>query len=68
MNPRNSCADISKIKKELRWKPTISFKDGITNMMKEIQKWKDAPLWTPKKIKKVTKTWYTYISKTKLSN
>jgi len=66
--PKNSCADISKIKRELRWKPTISFKDGITNMMKEIQKWKDAPLWTPKKIKKVTKTWYTYISKTKLSN
>ena len=58
-----SCADISKIKRELKWKPTIKFKDGITKMLNEIEKWKDAPLWTPEKIKKATKSWFNYLSK-----
>ena len=58
-----SCADISKIKRELKWKPTIKFKDGITKMLNEIEKWKDAPLWTPEKIKKATRSWFNYLSK-----
>ena len=62
---KNSCANISKIKKELRWKPSVNFRDGITDMLKEIHKWKDAPLWTPKKISKATRNWFNYISKSK---
>ena len=61
--PKCSCANISRIKRELKWKPTIKFKDGITEMLNEIEKWKDAPLWTPKKIKKATKNWFNYLSK-----
>ena len=60
-----SCADIKKIKRELHWKPKISFKEGISIMMNEIYKWKDAPLWTPKKIKTATKIWFKYLSKKK---
>ena len=60
---KHSCADISKIKRELKWKPTINFKDGITDMLNEIQKWKDAPLWTTKKIKKATKIWFKLLRK-----
>ena len=59
--PRKSSADIRKIKKELKWFPLIKFDDGIKSMIKEIHKWKDAPLWTPKKIKKATKTWFSYL-------
>ncbi len=61
--PFTSRADIRKIKKELNWKPTINFKEGISIMIKEIYKWKDAPLWTPKKIKSSTKNWFKYLSK-----
>tara|TARA_S200000501_G_C20850676_1_gene755555 strand:- start:1551 stop:2552 length:1002 start_codon:yes stop_codon:yes gene_type:complete len=63
--PRKSSADISKIKKELKWYPLIKFDDGIKSMLKEIHKWKDAPLWTPKKIKKATKTWFSYLANSK---
>jgi len=29
----------------------------------EINNWKDAPVWTPESIKKVTKVWFTYLKK-----
>ena len=61
--PMTSSADIRKIRRELKWTPLINFDDGINEMLKVLYKWKDAPLWTPKKIKKVTKTWFNYLSK-----
>jgi len=61
--PRCSCANINKIKRDLKWKPLINFEQGISIMLKQIEKWKDAPLWTPKKIKKATKIWFNYLSK-----
>ena len=61
--PRCSWANINKIKRELKWKPKIKFKEGINKMMNEIQQWKDAPLWTPKSIKFATKTWFKFLSK-----
>ena len=62
--PMRSCANISKAKKFLKWKPEVKFEDGIKEMLKEINNWKDAPLWTPKKIKKATKTWFSFLKKT----
>jgi UDP-glucose 4-epimerase len=59
--PKSSSANISKIKKDLNWKPKISFEEGIKNLLKDINKWKDAPLWTPIKIKRSTKNWFKYI-------
>ena len=61
--PKCSCANISKIKRELKWKPLIKFDQGIYIMLRQIDKWKDAPLWTPQKIKKATKVWFSYLSK-----
>ncbi len=61
--PRCSCADIKKIKRDLKWKPLISFEQGISIMLKQIEKWKDAPLWTPQKIKKATKVWFQFLNK-----
>jgi hypothetical protein len=31
--------------------------------MNEIEKWKDAPLWTPKKIKEATRVWFKFMKK-----
>ena len=30
-------------------------------MLKNISDWKDAPVWTPKKIEKATKNWFKYL-------
>ena len=59
--PNCTWADIRKIKKDLNWKPKVSFDDGVDLMLKEIHKWKDAPLWNKKKIKKATKLWFKYL-------
>ena len=66
--PRETKADIQKISRDLKWKPSIKFEDGILDMLSYIHLWKDAPLWTPKKIDKATKNWFKYISKNKKKN
>ena len=47
--PSRSIAKINKIKKDLKWKPEISIKKGISMLMSNLNDWKDAPVWTPKK-------------------
>jgi UDP-glucose 4-epimerase len=59
--PIKTWANISKIKKKLNWKPIVNFKDGVRNMLNQIEQWKTAPLWTPKSIKVATKTWFKYL-------
>lgn len=61
--PDRSQADISRIKKEINWKPKIDINKGVSLMMKIISYWNDAPVWTPNKIKKATKTWFEQLSK-----
>ena len=49
--PDKSQAVIGKIKKKLKWKPTISITKGIKIMLDNIYDWKTAPVWTPAKLK-----------------
>ncbi len=56
--PDRSLADITKIKKELNWKPKISLKTGINELLGNLKNWSSAPVWTPNKIKSQTKTWF----------
>ena len=60
--PDCTWADISKITNELKWSPKISFKEGVSMMMAEINNWQDAPLWEPDSIAVATKTWSKYMS------
>lgn len=57
--PNRSLANIKKIKK-LGWKPRINFKDGINEILNNIDYWQDAPLWDKGKINKATKVWFKY--------
>tara|TARA_A100001011_G_scaffold363304_1_gene413107 strand:- start:1310 stop:2302 length:993 start_codon:yes stop_codon:yes gene_type:complete len=59
--PDMTCANINKIRNELNWSPKISIKHGVKNILKEINYWNRAPVWTPKKIKIATKDWFKYL-------
>ena len=41
--------------KKTNWRPKVDIKTGVSIMLKNISDWKDAPVWTPKKIEKATK-------------
>jgi UDP-glucose 4-epimerase len=61
--PDCTWADISKIQADLGWKPTVPFDQGVHRMMKDIELWRDAPLWDPQSIAQATKTWFEYLGK-----
>ena len=56
-------ANIFKIKKDLNWSPKINLKQGTQILLDNLENWKDAPLWTKKKINKATKNWFKYLKK-----
>ena len=53
--PDRSLGDIRKIKKDLNWKPKVKIRDGEKNLLDNIVNFRDAPVWTPKKLKKLQK-------------
>ena len=61
--PDCTWADITKIKADLGWKPTVSFEDGVARMIERIEDWQDAPLWDPESIAQATKTWFKTLSR-----
>ncbi len=61
--PDRSLADISKIKKLIGWKPQISINEGVKMLLKDIEQWKNAPIWTPETIEKATRPWFQYLKK-----
>jgi len=61
-------ADISKIVRMLDWTPKVSFEEGVKIMLKNIDYWKDAPVWTPEKIGEATKDWFRFLGDRKEVN
>ena len=59
--PDITWANISKIMKDAKWKPKISFDIGVKKMLKNINDWKDAPLWDVDSINDATKTWFKFM-------
>ena len=60
--PDCTFADITKIKKILGWQPKISFENGVKEVLKNIDYWNRAPVWTEKSIQDATKDWFRYLS------
>lgn len=60
--PNCTWADISKIKRMLGWKPKISFEEGVMEVLKRIDDWKTATVWTPATIKYATRDWFRYLT------
>lgn len=56
--PDSTYADISKIKKLLGWSPKVNFEDGVKIMLKNIEQWREAPVWDENSIEDATKDWF----------
>ena len=61
--PKKTWANTRKIKNMLKWQPTVNFEEGVKKMLKQINNWKNAPLWNPTSIKSATKIWFKYLAK-----
>jgi UDP-glucose 4-epimerase len=60
--PDATWADISKIQRDLKWRPKVSFEEGVAKVVANIEYWRDAPLWSPESIAQATATWFRMLS------
>ena len=56
--PDCTWADTSKIQRELGWQPAVGFREGVAEMVRDINHWAEAPLWTPESIATATASWF----------
>jgi UDP-glucose 4-epimerase len=56
--PDITFADTQKISRLLNWKPGVSLEAGVAELLKNIDYWRQAPVWTPESIREATKTWF----------
>jgi UDP-glucose 4-epimerase len=61
--PECTWADTGKIERMLGWRPTVSFEDGVATMLRGIEYWRDAPVWTPASIEAATKSWFELLKR-----
>ncbi len=59
--PDCTFADMSKIKSLLNWKPKVSIEQGVAEMLRNIEYWRNAPVWTVDSVKDATKDWHKYL-------
>lgn len=59
--PDCTYADITKIRRDLKWQPKVSIKQGVDNVLANIDYWKSAPVWTPATIATATQDWFKYL-------
>ncbi|MCK5579921.1 MAG: SDR family oxidoreductase [Candidatus Omnitrophica bacterium] len=59
--PDCTWADVNKIKAVLGWESKVSFEQGVAEIRKNIDYWKEAPVWTPESIEEATQDWFKYL-------
>jgi UDP-glucose 4-epimerase len=59
--PDCTFADVTRIKKLLNWEARISFEEGVSRMLENIDYWSDAPVWNPSSIEIATKEWFDHL-------
>jgi UDP-glucose 4-epimerase len=65
--PDCTWAEISRIKEELGWSPRVSFEEGVSRIVADIEYWRDAPLWDASSISKATESWFKYLGNAHVS-
>ena len=59
--PDCTWADIRKIGAHLNWSPIVSFEEGVATMIRNIDYWRDAPVWDQMSITEATRDWFTHM-------
>jgi UDP-glucose 4-epimerase len=61
--PDCTWADIRKIQQRLGWQPRVTFEHGVAEMLREIHRWEDAPVWDTASIANATRTWFEFMTR-----
>jgi len=61
--PECTFADMTELTQTLGWKPKVSFADGVKIMLKNIENWREAPVWNADSIAQATASWFKYLGK-----
>lgn len=61
--PEETLADISLIKSQLGWEPTMNFQSGINEILKNSEYWSKAPVWSETEIEIATQDWFKYLQR-----
>jgi len=61
--PDCTWADITKATTLLKWQPQVPLSQGVSEMLANIELWRDAPVWTPETIQQETKSWFEHLGK-----
>jgi len=59
--PDCTFAHIGKIANYLGWKPRIPIENGVEQLLKKVNDWKDAPVWTAETIEDATRAWFHHL-------
>ncbi|MEI7532238.1 MAG: SDR family oxidoreductase [Betaproteobacteria bacterium] len=59
--PDCTFADIQKINRDLNWHPKVSIEEGVSQVLENIEYWRNAPVWTPASISEATRDWFKYL-------
>ncbi len=59
--PDCTFADTRKIGASIGWQAKVSLEQGVANILKNIEYWRQAPVWTPDDIAEATKDWFRYL-------
>ena len=59
--PDCTFADINRIQQDLQWQPKVSIEQGVEEILKNIDYWREAPVWKPDNISEATKDWFKYL-------
>ncbi len=62
--PDRTHADITKIQRRLSWRPKVRIEEGVKEMLRNIDYWRTAPVWTPDTIAVATRDWFRYLTPT----
>ena len=59
--PKVTQGCISKAQLDLGYNPSVDLQQGVKSMIRNIDHWKDAPVWDGNSIRIATKTWFKYL-------
>jgi len=59
--PDCTWANVSKIARDVGWRPKVNFSEGVGIMQKNIDYWRDAPVWTEARIADATSDWFRFL-------